>query len=106
MASAVRFVLNPLGVRELVKSPALASHVSHVTDSLRDTARAGSPVVTGHFAESFTVDHELTAQGAVGTLGNSDPGATAIEFGSIHNRPFAPMRRAVRALGLRLKEDK
>jgi hypothetical protein len=102
----VRVVLDPKGMAALAAGPEVSRYVGHVTDVLRDSARAGSPRYTGHFAESFATDVTHTATGAVGTLANSDVGATSIEFGSIHNAPFAPMRRAVRALGLRLEESR
>lgn len=39
------------------------------------------------------------------SLVNTDYGAHLAEFGSINNPPFAPLRRGVRAAGLRLEEQ-
>lgn len=36
---------------------------------------------------------------------NDDPFAHLVEFGSVHNRAYAPLRTAVRSLGLRFKEN-
>lgn len=101
-----RFVPNPPGIAELLHQPTVSAYTAHVTDQLRATAQAGSPRKTGHFADSFGVSTTETPGGLVGSLHNSDPGATAIELGSVNNPPFAPMRRACRTLGLKLHKDK
>ena len=103
---ASRFVPNPAGVVALLHEAFMRACVADATEELERTARAGSPDVTGHFIDSFDHDVEDTATGPVGHLTNDDPGAAAIEFGSIHNDPFSPMRRAARALGLDLRGDR
>ena len=105
MAKPFRFVPNPVGVAELLQQPGITTYTHHVTETLMQTAIAGSPRRTGHFSESYSVSFEDTPAGVVGSLHNSDPGATAIEFGSVNNRPFAPMRRAARVLGLTVRGD-
>lgn len=102
----MRLILDPLGVKELAHEPGTRACVVSVTASLADAARAGSPVVTGHFSGSFGTTVDTEAAGPVGVLSSSDVGATAIEFGSVNNRPYAPVRRAVRTLGLRLVESR
>lgn len=63
-------------------------------------AQSLAPKDTGHYARSFYVDEQE------GTLNNSDIAAHLIEFGSINNPTYAPLRRAVRAAGYRLVETK
>jgi Bacteriophage HK97-gp10, putative tail-component len=101
----VRFVPDPQGLAALASTPDMATFVTHVTDSLRDTARSITPRKTGHLADSYTTDVEHTPRGVVGTLGNTARYATPIEFGGVNNPPFAPMRKAARSLGLDLKAD-
>jgi hypothetical protein len=102
----VRFTPNPAGIVDLMTDPGMKLLVVGATAAVRDEAEAGSPRRTGHFATSFTTEVETTATGPVGTLGNSDVGAAAIEFGSVNNPPYAPIRRAVRATGLRLQDSR
>lgn len=47
----------------------------------------------------------VTVDGDAVSLGNTDYGAHLAEWGSIHNPPFAPLRRGVRASGIRLEEQ-
>lgn len=103
---ASRFVPNPVGIAGLLRDPALRRYVERATETLRQTAQSGSPRDTGHFADSYETAVETTSAGPVGLLDNTDAGAVAIEFGSVNNPPFAPMRRACRALGLRLRGER
>lgn len=101
----MRIDIDQAAVDALYRLPGMRDHISDVTDQLMDTARAGSPHRTGHFASSYGTSVDSGDEGRpIGHLHNRDPGATAIEVGSIHNPPFAPMRRAARALGLELKK--
>lgn len=63
-------------------------------------AKGAAPTFTGHYARSFTVvwDGERNAW----LVGNTDIAAHLIEFGSVNNPPFAPLRRGTTAAGLRL----
>lgn len=51
---------------------------------------------TGKAAERFVVDENL--------VGNEDPFFHLIEWGSVNNPVYAPLRRAARALGLRFED--
>jgi len=101
----MRFDLNPGALVELLSEREAVAYWEDATQALADEARAGSPQRTGKFSRSFTTDVSVGATGPVGTLGNTDPGAVPIEFGSVNNPPFAPMRRAARSLGLRMESD-
>lgn len=56
---------------------------------------------TGKTARSFIVVDE---DGEV-RVGNTDPFFHLTEWGSVNNPPYAPLRRAVTAAGLRLAES-
>jgi hypothetical protein len=61
------------------------------------TAAAIAPANTGDYKSRFVVGEEHGAA----TLGNTDFAAHLIEFGSVNNPPYAPIRRAVLASGMR-----
>lgn len=48
---------------------------------------------------------EVQVDGDEVALVNTDYGAHLAEWGSINNPPFAPLRRGIRAAGLRLEEQ-
>jgi len=52
---------------------------------------------TGNYARSIEVDG--------GTVYSTDPGAPYIEFGSVNNPPFAPLRRGVDGTGVIVTND-
>jgi len=99
-----RLVLNSAAVAALGADPMMTFPVGQTAAALAELARGFAPVVTGHYRDSLTsTDPEVsgtTMAAQVGTDG--EPGAVAIEFGSINNQPFAPITKAVRASGLRL----
>lgn len=87
---------NPRLAAELKQDPG-------VRDELRQQANAAAGIVrslTPHAPESYTV----SADGESVTLGTSDSVGHLVEWGSVNNPPYAPLRRGVRAAGLRLEE--
>lgn len=63
-------------------------------------AKAIAPVVTGYYQRSIWADkHPFQV-----TVGSHDPFGHMVEWGSINNPAYAPIRRGVLAAGLRLDE--
>jgi hypothetical protein len=63
-------------------------------------ARSIAPVVTGAYKRSIWADRGTFEV----TVGSHDPFGHMIEWGSINNEAYAPIRRGVLAAGLRLDE--
>lgn len=91
-----KFVRNPGFEAELQRQ---ASHdafmAAKATDLVR-AIRAGAPNASGYFRRSLGSDGNVVY--------TTDPFWHLIESGSVHNPPYAPFRRGVRAAGLRLDE--
>ena len=90
------FRRNPRFIEELKAEPG-------VRDELRSKASgvAGAAAgITPHAPGSFTVSDD----GQTISVGSDDPFMHLVEWGSVNNSPYAPLRRAVRAEGLRLEE--
>lgn len=65
-----------------------------IAKRIAEIAQAFAPVHTGYYKA-----HIIASAAAVGA---DDPYYHWIEWGSVHNKPKAPLRRAFRAAGLRL----
>lgn len=95
------FKPNPRFREEMAKDPhyrpGLREHGEHVKTAVQTVA----PHTHGDYAESIEVVED---NGEV-FVNSTDPFAHLIEFGSVNNPPYAPLRRGVRAAGLSLKED-
>lgn len=94
----MKFVPNPAFVAEMEAEaqPMLANRAQEA----KQQAEAVAPDVTGYYRSRFTLTHD----GEKWVLHNVDPFAHLVEFGSIHNQPYAPLRRGVVAAGLHLRE--
>lgn len=86
--------------RDLERQAAYQAMLERKAKNAERFAIAASPDLTGGYKRRFTV---TVVDGRV-LLGNTDIAAHLIEFGSINNVPHAPLRRGVRAAGLRLIE--
>lgn len=51
---AAEFVLNPVGVVALLKSPELAAEMQHRVDQVAETAKQTAPVISGDYRDSIT----------------------------------------------------
>lgn len=76
------------GMRE-VAAPAL--------EAIRDAA----PEQSGDYTDSLAI----VVEGDGVNLASTDPAGNLVEWGSANNPPYAPIRRGVRAAGLRLDEQ-
>ena len=90
------FRRNPRFHAELRRDPSTRAQLADHAKRAEGIARATS---SRSVANSYVVnaEHEVT-------LGNTNPFFHIHEWGSVNNPPYAPLRRAVRAAGLRLEE--
>ena len=94
---STRFVRNPGFERELRASPGVQAFMNAATVAAADEVREKAPHATGYYKR------RVRAQGdRVVTL---DPFWHLVEFGSANNPTYAPLRRGIRAAGLRLAES-
>jgi hypothetical protein len=87
--------------KELIEEGDYLSGLASLLTGAIGVVRAMSPVASGKFRDSIEVeivDDEVR-------LGSGDPVAHIVEWGSVNNPPYAPIRRGVRAVGLRLDES-
>ena len=97
------------GLKGFDPSPSLERDVNdmcerHVKVTTEATARAVeslAPVVTGDFASSIWSTVRKAASLWTGYVGSDDPARHLIEFGA-RTPTYAPFRRAVESVGLRL----
>ena len=94
----MRFRRNPLFEAQAKADPryraGMALKAKLAAEAVRQMAPKGG---TGHYAKSITTDKNV--------IYSTDVAAHIIEFGGGHIEvPYAPMRRGVRAAGLRLRE--
>lgn len=97
-----RFKLNPNLTRELAREPWAQEMLREATDAVEEEAKRNSPLggdFVGYYGRFVKRLLRLSA-----TVGNRDVFAHGIEFGSVNNPPYAPLRRGVQAAGLRFTD--
>jgi hypothetical protein len=87
---------NPRFINDLKKEPGVKADLAAAAKTVAGIARG----ITPHAPGSITTD----TGGDTVTVGSDDPFFHLVEWGSVNNPPYAPIRRAVRAAGLRLEE--
>lgn len=98
--TTVRFRASPGYQERLEHSPAAAAVLEGVARQLvKPAVEAVAPHgQTGMYHRSIRVIRNGDTVG----IGSIDPFAHLVEFGSINNPAYAPLRRGIRAAGLRL----
>lgn len=86
--------------QNLTKEPGTREALVRVAQRAARRARDLTPDGSGRTARSYVVEDD--EQGV--SVGNTDPFFHLTEFGSVNNPPYAPLRRAIRAEGLRIIE--
>ena len=94
------FRLSPGFRQKLERSPTIQTMKRREANKVRRTAQALAPRGTEHYAKSLSVQEDGDQVAVVST----DIAAHLIEFGSVNNPVYAPLRRAAEAQGLRLKD--
>jgi len=92
---------NPALIAELEAEGVVDALAHSAAEAAKEEAEAIAPRgETGRYTDSFVV----TKSDAGWALGNTDFAAHWVEWGSVNNPPYAPLRRAVQATGLHLRE--
>jgi hypothetical protein len=99
----VSFKANKNLTKELAREPWAREMLQENVDAVEEEAMRASPLgsdFVGYYGRFKTIVRRLT-----GTVGNTDVAAHLIEFGSVNNPAYAPLRRGVQAAGLRFADD-
>jgi hypothetical protein len=96
------FRRNPRAIAELRLDPKYRLLRRAAARAAAEAARQVAPVgATGAYQRSIRVGEE----GDVVAVTSSDAFAHLVEFGSVNNPAYAPLRRGARAAGLDLRGD-
>lgn len=95
-----RFIKNPHLASDLRRMPGLNDAKRKAAHEIKRNTEAAAPHGTGDYGDSIQVFEEGDHIGVETT----DPFWHLIEFGSVHNPAYAPLRRGARAAGVRLEE--
>lgn len=95
----MRFRPNRNFDRELQRQASYQARLAQAAEPAAEQAKQFAPVRTGDYRDSIKAVAD--AEGV--RVQATDWKANWIEFGSIHNPVFAPLRKGVRAAGLRFK---
>lgn len=90
---STRFVPNPHAAEDLQQTEEYKAAMAAIAIKVAAEVEDAAPHVTGYY------EGHIAADGA--TVVASDPFWHLVEFGSINNPPYAPLRRGVVAAGLR-----
>jgi len=91
---ASRFVVDHNYEAALRRQPGYTVAMRAVTQVVKEAAESAAPVRTGYYRRHLKT---------IGTsVVSTDPFGHLVEFGSVNNPPYAPLRRGVLATGLRL----
>jgi hypothetical protein len=98
----MRFDANPGFEREIQADPDYQAGITRVAEEARTVVEQ----LTHHIMPRYrTRMIRLVREGGETFVVNTNYGGHLDEWGSIHNPPYAPMRRGIRAAGLRLDES-
>lgn len=91
-----RYVPNPGFEGQIKREPRFRAGMAETTSEVKRQVQAAAPNQTGHYRRSIRDDGER--------VWTTDIAGHIIEWGSSRTPPYAPLRRGVRAAGLRLDE--
>ncbi len=95
--SRVKYVPNPAFLTELQQQPEHDKGMRTITKSAAKSVRAVAPHKTGYYKRRVK---------AIGTrIRTLDVMWHLVEYGSKNNRPYSPLRRGLRAVGIRFVPD-
>jgi len=103
---STRVELNRAALVELAVDPMMVSVVEPVADAIVQKAGSYSflPRRSGHYGASLKSTGAYVSKAKLqATVGSNDPGAVAIEFGSVNNPVYAPITKAAKQLGLKIE---
>lgn len=101
---STRVVIDRKALKAVLKESAAQTALDETVKAIKAKAEEIAPVGKvhgGYFQRHFKTRRYPYSR----RLMNTDPFAHLVEFGSANNPVYAPMRKAVRALRLRFKEN-
>ena len=104
-----RFEVHPEGIRDLQRGDVGRRLVQNIAEHVEVQIASRHPRGRGNVVRSLGRESELTVDGwvvHVGYLRSKHRSASfghLVEFGSVNNPPYAPIRSGVQAAGLRLE---
>lgn len=96
-----RFRKNPALKLEVAKLPGAHVALEEAAQAVAQITRTLAPRGSGGYRRSIGVERDADST----TVYTTDIAGHIVEFGSANNPAYAPIRRAVRAAGLRLDES-
>lgn len=95
-----KFVMHPSLIPLLARSSQMGRAMLEGATQVLEEAQSLAPVFAGHYKEGLRVELSVKDGKVVGRVIADDPTGAGglIEFGSIHNPAFAPLRRALTAV--------
>lgn len=91
------FERNPRLEEELERDPRMTAHLRATATTVAVSVRATAPKTTGYYRK------RVRPRGT--RVVAEDFAWHLVEYGSVNNTPYAPLRRGTRAAGLRLDEN-
>lgn len=93
------FKRNPRLTKELAREPWAREVLEENVDAVEREAQLASPL--GDDFVGYYGRFKKRVGALSGTVGNTDVASHLVEYGSVNNPPYAPLRRGVMAAGLR-----
>lgn len=94
--AGITYTPNPGFEASLLADPLTKAALKAFADTALAGAQAAAPVLTGRYRASLAVDDS----GPTPALISTSSFWGLIEYGSVHNPPFAPLRRGVSSAGI------
>ena len=98
---AKAFVANRQFGEQITETRQYQDGIAKIAGTVASSVRDQAPVKSGHYKRNIKV----YTDGQQAGVAAHDIAAHLIEFGSAKNPAYAPMRRGVRAAGLRLEQS-
>lgn len=95
----VTFTPNPFFEGELLRSGMLDDDLMEAAEAIASAARGLAPVDEGDYRDSITAEVGQGDKGVEGNVFSEDYKAGFVEFGTIHNPAYAPLRRGAEQAG-------
>ena len=95
------FIPNKNLGKELEAQPQYNSGLAKAAEPAKAAAEKFAPRIMRRNPQAM----QIVVEGRKVYLGNTDYGAHLAEYGSVNNPPYAPLRRGVRAAGLKFIES-
>lgn len=90
-----RYAPNPKFLDTLAVSPTMRRTVEQATKAVKRNVSQSAPRATGYYARRIVSGVVPTDDGWVGRVGSEDPFWHLVEFGSVNNPAYAPLRRGL-----------